>query len=233
MIGYIYLMTDTTNGKQYVGQHHYDKEELDPNYHGSGRIISKIYKKRPDSIKEEYIKTCYSQEELDESEKYFIFTLNTLTPNGYNLEEGGKGGKPSEETKIKMSEAAKSKHPTEETRKKLSEAHKGKTAWNKGMKMSDEHRKKLSESHKGHIPANKGVKMTDEQLKKCSEAHKGQIAWNRKCVFQYTLTGELIKVWSSAMECETNQFRSRCITRCCRGERITYKGYIWKYKEVS
>lgn len=35
MVGYIYLITDTTNGKKYVGQHHYNKEELDHNYHGS------------------------------------------------------------------------------------------------------------------------------------------------------------------------------------------------------
>ena len=45
MIGYIYLITDTTNGKQYVGQHHYDKEELDSNYHGSGNIVRRIFEK--------------------------------------------------------------------------------------------------------------------------------------------------------------------------------------------
>lgn len=131
MIGYIYKITDTTNGKQYVGQHHYDKEELDSNYHGSGMIISKIYKKRPETLKEEYLRTCYSQEELDEWEKYFIFSFNTLSPNGYNLEEGGRGGVPSEET-----------------RKKLSEARKGKNSPNKGKHLSDEHKRKLSESAK-------------------------------------------------------------------------------------
>lgn len=36
MIGYIYLITDLLTGKQYTGKHHYDKPELDPNYHGSG-----------------------------------------------------------------------------------------------------------------------------------------------------------------------------------------------------
>ena len=82
MVGYIYLITDTTNGKQYVGQHHYDKEELDSNYHGSGHIIKMIYSKRHQTLKEEYIKTCYTQEELDEWEKYFIYTYKTIYPNG-------------------------------------------------------------------------------------------------------------------------------------------------------
>lgn len=89
MIGYIYLITDTTNGKQYVGQHHYHLEKLDSNYHGSGTIISKIYKKRPHTLKEVYLKTCYTQEELDEWEQYYIKFYNTLYPNGYNLQEGG------------------------------------------------------------------------------------------------------------------------------------------------
>ena len=231
MVGYIYLITDTTNGKQYVGQHHYNKEKLDPKYHGSGVIIRNIFEKRPETLKEEYLKTCHSQRELDEWEKYFIFTLNTLTPNGYNLEEGGKGGKPSEETKFKMSEAAKSKHPTEETRKKLSEAHKGKAAWNKGMKMSDDYRKKLSEVHIGHIPANKGVKMTDEQRKKCSEAHKGQIAWNRRKIIQLTLDGYFIREWSSINEAQS-ELGIKHISCCCSGERKTSGGFKWKYKEV-
>ena len=65
MVGYIYLITDTTNGMQYTGKHHYHIEgQLDPNYHGSGVIIKNIYKKRPETLKEEYIKTCYSEEEM-------------------------------------------------------------------------------------------------------------------------------------------------------------------------
>ena len=248
MVGYIYLITDTTNGMQYVGQHHYDKEELDSNYHGSGRIISRIYKKRPHTLKEEYLKTCYSQYELDEWEKYFIFSFNTLSPNGYNLEEGGKGGKPSEETKIKMSIASKGKHPTEEVRKKMSESHKGKTCWNKGMKMSEEHKRKLSESHKGQIPPNKGKHHTEEARKKMSESHKGKPAHNKgipmseeqkkkmrndkrsKKVLQFTLSGEFIREWPSVMECGRNGFDKSHVAACCNGKQKSHKGFIFKYK---
>ena len=79
MVGYIYLITDTTNGMKYTGKHHYNKEgELDPNYHGSGVIIKNIYKKRPETLKEEYIKTCYSEEEMCSDEQYYINSLLNL-----------------------------------------------------------------------------------------------------------------------------------------------------------
>ena len=157
MIGYIYLIIDLTNLKKYVGQHHYHLEKLDSNYHGSGTIISKIYKKRPHTLKEVYLKTCYTQEELDEWEKYYIKFYNTLYPNGYNLTEGGNGCV-----------------ACEETRKKISESNKGRIAPNKGKPMSEEQKKKLSESLKGRIAPNKGKPMSEEQKRKLSEINKGK-----------------------------------------------------------
>lgn len=217
MVGYIYLLTDTTNGKQYVGQHHYDKEELDPNYHGSGRIVRRIYNKRPETIKEEYVKTCYSQRELDEWEKYFIFMNNTLHPNGYNLEEGGRGGIPSEETRRKLSEAGKGRQFSDKTRWKISEAR-------KRRHNSDETRRKISE-------ANKGNKISEEQKKKISEKMtNGKLS---KQVLQYTLDGELVREWPSVNECGRNGFNQGNISACCCGKHKFHKGFIWKYKEVK
>ena len=181
MVGYIYLVTDTTNGMKYVGQHHYHIEgQLDPNYHGSGIIISRIYKERPETLKEEYIKTCYSDSEMNDDEKYYIKLYKTLYPYGYNLSEGGDGVLPSEETRRKMSKSHKGKIPpnkgipmSEEQKKKLSESLKGRNVWNKGIPMSEETKKKLSESHKGQIPPNKGKHHTEESKKKMSESLKG------------------------------------------------------------
>lgn len=192
MVGYIYLVTDTTNGMKYVGQHHYDREELDPNYHGSGKIISKIYKKRPHTIKEEYLKTCYSDSEMNDAEKHYIKLYKTLYPNGYNLTEGGDGGQiPCEEirkkismklkgrpspnkgrhhsgaSKKKISDANKGKQLSEETRRKISNAQKGEKNHNYGKNPSEETRRKISE-------ANKGRPMSEEQKKKLREANKGK-----------------------------------------------------------
>ena len=183
MVGYIYLITDTTNGMKYTGKHHYHIEgQLDPNYHGSGVIIKNIYKKRPETLKEEYIKTCYSEEEMCSDEQYYIKFYNTLWPNGYNLTEGGDGfsGGPCEEIRRKMSESHKGKQLSEETKKKLSKVHSGEKHHMFGKHHSEETRKKLSESHKGKVPPNKGVPMSEEQKKKLSEVIKEKFIYDEE-----------------------------------------------------
>ena len=107
MYGYIYRITDTKNGKMYIGQHRYEKPELDPKYHGSGRIIKQIYNKRPETLLEEIIFIAATEDELNYFERYFIEHLNTLHPNGYNLNVGGDKRTPSEEARKRMSEANK------------------------------------------------------------------------------------------------------------------------------
>ena len=51
-----------------------------------------------------------------------------------------------------------------------------------------------------------------------------------KPVLQYTLDGEFVREWPSTMECGRNGFNPRHVGDCCRGERKTHKGYIWRYK---
>lgn len=53
-----------------------------------------------------------------------------------------------------------------------------------------------------------------------------------KKVLQYTLDGELVREWPSAMEAERAGFCHGHIVRCCNGNAgfKTHKGYIWKYE---
>ena len=51
-----------------------------------------------------------------------------------------------------------------------------------------------------------------------------------KPVLQYDLEGNFIKEWKSTMECGRNGYQQGHIADCCRGERKTHKGFIWKYK---
>ena len=246
MVGYIYLITDTTNGMKYTGKHHYHIEgQLDPNYHGSGVIIKNIYKKRPETLKEEYIKTCYSEEEMNSDEQYYIKVFKTLWPNGYNLTEGGEGCAACEEIRKKISESNKGKTLSEEHRRKLSEAHKGKklpeeqkkkisealkgkNIWMKGKHLSEETKKKMSESLKGRPSGMLGKKHSEETKKKMSEAHKN--GKQSKKVLQLSLSGELIREWSSTSECGRNGFKQSSVAACCRGERKTHKGFRWEYE---
>ena len=224
MVGYIYLIIDLTNWKKYVGQHHYHIEgQLDPYYHGSGHIIRQIYKKRPHTLKEVYLKTCYTQEELDEWEQYYIKFYDTLYPNGYNLQEGGRGGTPSEETRKKISESSKGKQLSYETKKKISEALIGEKNPFYRKHHSYETKKKISESLKGKPAYNKGVPMSEEQKKKMRNDKRS------KKVLQFTLDGELIREWSSLRECERNGFDHGAVGRCCNGKRKSAYGFKWCY----
>ena len=252
MVGYIYLIIDLTNWKKYVGQHHYHLEKLDSNYHGSGHIIKMIYKKRPQTLKEVYLKTCYTQEELDEWEQYYIEFYNTLYPNGYNLQEGGRGGLPSEETRMRMSQAHKGlcageKHPnygkkaSDETRRKLSESHKGLCAGEKhpmfGKHHSEESKKKLSKKLKGEKNPFYGRHHSEESKQKMSKYRKGKTMSEEvkkklsKKVLQFTLDGEFVREWPSTREIERQLgFDSSAVGRCCNGKQKSAYGYIWRYK---
>lgn len=51
-----------------------------------------------------------------------------------------------------------------------------------------------------------------------------------KSVLQYDLEGNFIKEWKSTKECGINGYNQGHVAACCRGERKTHKGFIWKYK---
>lgn len=66
--------------------------------------------------------------------------------------------------------------------------------------------------------------------KKCNNKMEGKE--RAKPVLQYSLDGEFIKEWESAMECGRNGFFQSSIVNCCNGK-YGYKttgGYIWRYK---
>lgn len=104
MIGYIYLTTNLINNKKYIGKR--QKPKFDKNYLGSGIYLSKsIQKYGKENFKCEILEECFTVEELNEKEQYWIKYYNAVEdPNFYNLAKGGSGGqtKCSEETKIKI-----------------------------------------------------------------------------------------------------------------------------------
>ena len=97
-------------------------------------------------------------------------------------------------------------------------------------------------NHKKHVSEhNKGKILSEEHIRKIIEANKGKIVseetkWKislslQKQVTQYTLEGELVKIWDSIMEAERNGYHQGHISECCKGKRKTHKGFIWKYYE--
>ena len=67
----------------------------------------------------------------------------------------------------------------------------------------------------------------------CLECNKN--LWydeKRKSVYQYTLDGELVKVWSSTIECGRNGYNRCHIVSCCNGKRKSHKGFKWSYEPI-
>jgi group I intron endonuclease len=163
MNGRVYLVTNTVNGKQYVGQTitKYSKQ-------GHGHAIKAAYKKY--GIKVFTYDVVFSgvqcPELLDFAEKFWIKVFNSVQPNGYNLEEGG--------------------------RRHKNVNHKP----NLGKTVSLEVRKKMSDGQKRYLSnfdvhPNVGKKHTDKTKKKMSLARTGR----KQSEQERQMRSEAIKKW--------------------------------------
>jgi len=175
----IYILENSINGKKYVGQTTKTFKTRLQQHLKSKFVIGNALKKYGLDNFKQYIYSGIPENLLDYCETEMIKRLDTIAPNGYNLESGGHKNKhASEESKRKMSEAQSGKHLSKETKRKISEALKGRM-------FSEEHKKKISESKKGEKNPNFGQKgeknpnfgkhPSAETRKKISEAHKGMI----------------------------------------------------------
>ena len=176
-MGSIYKITNTVNGKFYIGKTTHDavktriRDHLTGNSKGSRLIKDDIEKCGQDAFTYEILHDGIIPEFLDTLEIDAIAKFNTIAPHGYNRNKGGSGS-------IKHSE---------ETRRKMSKAKKGKPPPNKGKTHSKEHRRKISEAMKGKTPSEETRRKISENnaakrpevRRKMSEAQKGKTPWNK------------------------------------------------------
>lgn len=97
-----------------------------------------------------------------------------------------------------------------------------------GTHHTEDTKNKMSKSHKGENNPFYGKYHSEESKKKMSNAHVNNTKLSKQ-VAQYTLDGELVKVWLSASECGRNGFNQGAVCACCRGELKTHKKFKWKY----
>lgn len=194
----VYLIRNLLDNKIYIGQTWLDIKErfaqhAKPNS-GCVKLRNAILKYGRDSFSIEILAQTSSQILGDYLESIFIVEYDSINM-GYNLRYGGQlSGRPSEETKRKISESSKGKIISAETRQKLSSI-------NLGKKLSIQTKEKLSIISKG-IPKSKefienmskgrlGKKhseetkqkmrkpKSEEARRKMSEARKGKPPWNK------------------------------------------------------
>ena len=121
--GYIYRATNIQNGKNYIGQtvasrwgddknpiEERWKEEVQEAYGKERRgeslryVENAIVKHGPENFEVKEQDVAYSQEELDEKETDWIQEYDSMNPDkGYNMKEGGLGGKLGEVAKENLS----------------------------------------------------------------------------------------------------------------------------------
>jgi hypothetical protein len=107
IMGYIYMLT-SPNGKTYIGQTLRPVEERLKEHLKKGSHCVVIYNAIQKYGWENFEKDWYEvpNEDLSKHEELMIEVLGTLSPDGYNIKEGGANGKLSEETKQKIRKSA-------------------------------------------------------------------------------------------------------------------------------
>ena len=219
IVGVIYLITNLLNGKKYVGQTTNIKRRIQQHKCGELYIDKAIQKYGWKNFKVEVLEECYTVEQLNEREIFWIAELNSKVPNGYNLTDGGdgivgcseetraklalasKGRKFSEETRAKIGLASKNRRPNEETRAKMSVAHKHRRP------PDEKTRAKMSAAQKGH-------KLLAKSCAKISAAkRKGNIFKNLLTAMDerqltYTSLAKLLNMSSSAVSAKMRGMRN-------------------------
>ncbi|ABT15844.1 hypothetical protein FR483_N559R [Paramecium bursaria Chlorella virus FR483] len=197
-MGFIYKLTYKKSGKAYIGQtirpiHKRLEEHQLPNSECVA-ISRAIQKYGWENFDKEWYEV--PNEDLNFYEEMLVALLGTLSPDGYNLKEGGgSSGKLSEESKQKMSKARIGKTHTDETKQKMSEAQLGEKHYNYGKTLSEDHKKKISEAQLGEKHYNYGRTLSEKTRQKISKAHDGK-----------TLSGEIKQKISKALTGKKNHF---------------------------
>ncbi len=245
-MGYIYLITNTINNTQYVGQSKCIDIETRWNSHKKmlkdsiGRYLLAAYHKYGiKNFKFQIICICFD-ECCDKLEEYYIKKFNTLAPNGYNLKEGGKSSRLSEETKQLISKRLKERM-TDEIRLEMREKQKNNPIFSYLKKYTDEEKQNISKKQKEYW-----ANLSDEQREKISEERKGRINLSekvknalqkgsgmlRKKVGKYDTNGNILNEYNSITDAaKLNNISRSSIYKVCLGrpKYHTAGGFIWKY----
>ena len=258
-MGYIYLITNVVNGKQYVGQTVHADIDTRWNQHKRmkehmlGRCIYNAYMKYGiQSFTFRIICICFD-EACNELEAEYIRRYKTLVPNGYNLKEGGSNSRHNEETRRLISQNRKGKGMnvvyTEEIRKQRSERQLGEKNHNFGKPISEQQRAQISErmkeiwrEKKAHgIGAHENTRkaLQEGNARRWEEYQKNkapkEVSKGRKQrIAKVDENGNILEEFESiTVASKKYGINGSHIASVCRHERKSAGGFKWKYMDIA
>jgi len=182
-MGFVYLITNTVNGKCYVGQTRREdvQERWKEHERRAGHALGAAFAFHGKD-KFEFSVICeVPDEDLNDREVKEIDERGTMAPLGYNLQPGGEYRDMNEETKRKIGANSALKL--------------------KGKKMPETTKEALIKANTGrHTPRTEEMKERDRETKRAT----------MKPVDQYTLDGVFVKTWESVKSTNVNGVRRCC-----------------------
>jgi group I intron endonuclease len=164
-VGTIYVITNGVNGKKYIGQTWYTikyRFKCHVRQKKCVKLARAINKYGSDNFSIQAIATANNQIDLDTLECKYIKDFDTVSC-GYNCTSGGFGGKPSPESRAKMSAARKGKKLSDETKLKISQNSASKYEYVK-RKISEATSKKTNAEILGKIKDMVGCGMSQQKV---------------------------------------------------------------------
>ena len=228
----IYLITNQKTKKQYVGitsrsimVRFEEHKKNSNNIKKPSALYESMRKYGVENFSIELLETVDSREEAIKKETKYILEYGTLVPNGYNilLKENNLTG--IRKNSIKASGRAVLRIDNDNNiikYKTITEA----------AKANNIDRSCISKCVNEHISTAAGYYWILENPDLRHKNHSDAPLNNKKVmpVYQYSKKGLLIKKWEGGAPeaAKALNLSQSSINRVCRGERNTYKGYIWK-----
>ena len=178
---FLYLITNTINGKRYIGQTRASLKKRWIN-HCSVKstktcLANAIHKYGRENFTIEALLELDDPNLLNELEAEYIQRYCSLSPNGYNIKAGGKVSALHPDTKAKLRLARLGKPLSEDHKQKIGAGVRSSEAWKIGNAArnkvhSPESRAKMSASHKGKPRPWKVMDWTSEQREERGQKYK-------------------------------------------------------------
>ena len=229
-MNYTVYMHTTPNGKVYIGitkQNPIKRWLHGKGYQKQEYFYNAILKYGWDNIEHRILFTELSKEEAERKEIELIKQYKSNQRElGYNIENGGRINKMSEETIEKIRKANTGKRHSTEACKRCSEIQKAR--W-----QDEEYRKNQIEKRIGQSAWNKGKETPTEVKEKQRQAKLGKYIGDKHWSSKKIINLETGKIYNSIglVAKELNIKNGSHIVEVCKGKRKIAYGFHWKYFE--